>query len=132
MNTFLWLVQAILALEEIAGGAYKIFNFNEMVLPAANMMSRAAWGAVGVFEIVCGLLLIVPAATKRMPGLTPLAAIAIVVESLGLAALYARYSTAMVAANPLVYVLVAAVLAAFIAYGRSALRPIPERTTIAA
>jgi hypothetical protein len=130
MNVLLWIVQAVLALEEIAGGAYKIFNYNEMV-PAAAVaaLSRGAWAGVGAFEIVFGLLLIIPAATKRKPNLTPLAAVGLMLESLALAGVYARYSTALVAANPLVYVLIAAVLAAFVAYGRYSLRPLRARTT---
>lgn len=50
---------------------------------------------VGAIEISCGILLIVPAVAKWMPVLTPLAAAVLALESLGLSALYARYSLAL-------------------------------------
>jgi hypothetical protein len=71
-----------------------------------------------VFEMVCGVLLVVPAATKWMPVLTPLAAAALAVEGLALAVLYARYSLALTATNPLVWVVAMGLMAAVVAYGR--------------
>jgi hypothetical protein len=41
-----------------------------------------------------------------------------------LAVLYAWYSLALTAANPLVWVVVGALIAAFVAYGRNTLRPL--------
>ena len=125
MNVLLWVLQAVLALQSFAGGAYKVFNFDELAkVPAASALSRGGWGAVGGFEMLCAVLLIVPAATKWMPGLTPLAAVALVVESLALAAIYARFSLALAATNPLPYVVAAALIAGFVAYGRYVLRPL--------
>jgi hypothetical protein len=124
MNVLLWVVQVALALLSFAGGAYKIFSFDELAkMPATGALSRGGWGALGVFEMLCAVLLVVPAATKWMPLLTPLAAAALVLESLALAALYARYSLKLTATNPLVWVVVMALMAAFVAYGRYALRP---------
>jgi hypothetical protein len=45
------------------------------------------------------------------------------VESLALAGLYARYSLELTATNPLVWVVLMGLMAAFVAYGRYALRP---------
>jgi hypothetical protein len=59
---------------------------------------------------------------SRGPILTPLAAAALALESLALAVLYARYSLALTAANPLVWVVAGALIAAFVAYGRYTLR----------
>ncbi len=124
MNVLLWILQAALALLSLAGGSYKVFQFDELAkVPAAGALSRGGWGAIGVFEMVCALLLVVPAAVKWIPVLTPLAAAALALESLALAVLYARYSLALTATNPLVYVVVMGLMAAFIAYGRYALRP---------
>ena len=122
MNALLWVLQVALALLCLAGGAYKTFMFDEL----ANQMgalSRGGWGALGVLEMLCGVLLIVPAAAKWMPVLTPLAAAALALESLALAGLYARYSLKLTATNPLVWVVVMGLMAAFVAYGRYALRP---------
>jgi len=123
MNVLLWIVQIALALLSFAGGAYKVFAFQvDPNIPATAALSRGTWSALGVFEVVCAVLLIVPAATKRMPALTPLAAAALALESFGLAAMYARYSLALVATNPLVYVVPMGVFAAFVAVGRYATR----------
>ncbi len=123
MNIVLWVLQIALAFQALAGGAYKLFAFDELAkVPAAGALSRGGWGAIGVLEMVCAVLLVVPAAVKWRPGLTPLAAAVLAVESLALAGLYARYSLALTATNPLVWVVLAAVLAALVAWGRYAPR----------
>ena len=122
MSVFLWVVQVVLALLSFAGGATKVFKFDSLAtMPAMGALSRSAWGALGVFEMVCAVLLIVPAAAKWNPSLTPLAAVALVLESLALAIIYARYSRQLAATNPLVWVVAMALMAAFVAYGRYAL-----------
>jgi hypothetical protein len=119
MNIVLWVLQIVLALLCLAGGAYKLFAFEELArMPATAALARGAWGAIGVFEIVCGVLLIVPAAMKWMPTLTPLAAAALALEGLALAVLYARYSLELTATNPLVWVVAIGLMAALVAYGR--------------
>lgn len=125
MNILLWVLQIVLALFCLAGGSYKIFSFDELAkMPATAALPRGGWGALGVFEMLCGVLLIVPAATKWMPVLTPLAAAALVLESVVLAVVFSRYSLRLAATNPLVWVVGMAVIAAFVAYGRYALRPL--------
>jgi DoxX-like family len=124
MNILLWVLQIALALLSLAGGAYKVFVFDELAkVPAMGALSRGGWGALGVFEMLCAVLLVVPAAAKWMPVLTPLAAAALALESLALAGLYARYSLKLTATNPLVWVVLMGLMAAFVAYGRYALRP---------
>ena len=125
MNIFLWVLQVALALLALAGGAYKVFKFEELAtVPSAGALPRGGWGALGVFEMLCGVLLIVPAAMKWMPLLTPLAAAALALESLALATLYARYSRRVAATNPMVWAVVMALMAAFVVYGRYSLRPV--------
>src|SRR6476660_5570348 len=124
MKVLLWILQIALALLALAGGAYKIFSFDELAkMPATVAFSRGVWGALGVFEILCGVLLVAPALVKRMAALTPSAAAALALESLALAAVYARYSLSVTVTNPLVWVVAMAFMAAFVAYGRYALRP---------
>lgn len=121
MKVVLWIVQAVLALLAFAGGAYKLFSFDELAkMPATAALPRGAWGALGVFEIVCAILLIVPAATNWKPRLTPFAAVALALESVALAVVYARYSVQLAATNPLVWVVVMALMAASVAYARYA------------
>jgi hypothetical protein len=122
MNVVLWVVQLALAFLSFAGGAYKIFMFEELAkMPAIGALPRGGWASLGVFEMLCGVLLVVPAALKWMPALTPLAAAALTLEGLALAALYARYSLELTATNPLVWVVAMGVMAAGVAYGRYAL-----------
>lgn len=123
MNVFLWILQGVLALLYFSGGAYKIFAFDE-VASQLTALSRGAWSVVGVIEVVGAVLLIVPAATKWLPWLTPLAAAVLTLETVGLSLLYARYSLALTATNPLLWSVLMAVLVAFVAYGRFALRPL--------
>jgi hypothetical protein len=125
MNVLLWILQVALAMLSLAGGAYKVFSFDAVAnQPFFGALPRGGWGALGVFEMLCAVLLVVPAAAKWMPILTPLAAAALALESLALAVLYARYSLALTAVNPLVWVVAGALIAAFVAYGRYTLRPL--------
>src|SRR6187431_3036883 len=103
MNILLWVPQLALAFLALAGGGYKILAYEELAkIPANAALGRGGWAALGVFEILCAVLLIVPAVAKWMPALTPLAAAALALESLALAGLYARYSLDLTATNPLV------------------------------
>ena len=123
MNILFWVLQVLLALLLLAGGGFKVVNPND---PAKQIraISPAAWRAIGVFEVLGAVLLIVPSAAKWMPALTPLAAAALALENLALAVVYARHSTKLVAANPLVYVVPIALMAILVGYGRYALSPL--------
>ena len=123
MNVLLWVLQGVLAVLYLSGGAYKTFAFSELAnqMPA---LPHGGWRALGVVEMVGAVLLIVPAVTKWMPALTPLAAAVLAVETVALAVIYARYSRDVAISNPLVWSVVMAVLVAFVAYGRYALRPV--------
>jgi hypothetical protein len=123
MNIALWVLQAVLALLNFSGGAYKLSSFDE-VAKQMSEVPRGVWSALGVIEILGALLLIAPSLTRWKPGLTPLAAAVLALEGLGLAVLYARYSTALAASNPMPWAIVMALLAAFVAYGRYKLAPI--------
>src|SRR5256884_5668028 len=123
MNALLWVLQVALALLYLAGGAYKTFKFDELA-NQVRALPRRGWRAFGVLEMVCAVLLVVPAAAKWIPVLTPLAAAALALETLALAGLYARYSLKLAATNPMVWAVVMGLLAAFVAYGRYVLRPL--------
>ena len=122
MNALLWIFQAALALLYLSGGAYKVFSFDELA-NQLSALSRGGWRALGMLEILGGVLLIIPAAVRWMPLLTPLAAAVLAVETLALAGLYAQYSLKVAATNPLVWSVIMGLLAVFVAYGRFALRP---------
>ncbi|MET0287664.1 MAG: DoxX family protein [Polyangiales bacterium] len=119
MNVLFWVLQATLALLYLSGGAYKVFAFDDMATQL-SALPRGGWSALGVVEMVGALLLILPWALKWQPTLTPLAAAVLTVETLALAGLYASYSLELAPTNPLIWALVMAALAGFVAYGRYA------------
>src|SRR5436309_6597462 len=116
MNVLLWVLQIALALLYLSGGAYKLLEFDALATHL-RALPRGGWRALGVLEMVGAVLALVPA-------VTPLAAAALALETLALAGLYARYSLKLAATNPMVWAVVMALLAAFVAYGRYAfIRP---------
>ena len=114
MNILLWVLQIVLAWFCIAGGFYQMFKVDELKKVAASMraLPRGLWAFLGAFSFLCGLGLLFPA-------LTPLAAAAVAVESVFLSVLYIYFGDF----SPLFYSVAMAVIAAFIAYGRFALKP---------
>jgi hypothetical protein len=122
MNILLWVLQVALALLYLAGGGFKAFNPDD-VARQVTALPPGAWRALGVFEVLGAVLLIVPAAAKWMPVLTPLAAGALALETLALAAVYARYSRKLAATNPLVFAVPMGLMAVLVAYGRYSLSP---------
>lgn len=117
MNIVLWVLQVVLALLYLAGGAFKALNPAD-VARQITALPNAAWRALGVFEVLGAILLIVPLAANWMPQLTALAAAALALETLALAALYASYSLKLAATNPLVFAVPMALLAVLVAWGR--------------
>lgn len=123
MNIVLWIVQGVLALLCLSGGAFKAFNPGDLA-GQFHTLPPGAWRALGGFEVVGGVLLILPAALGWMPALTPLAAALIAIEALALGGLYGSHSLQLTAANPLVWSVAIGVMGAVVAYGRYSLQPI--------
>lgn len=110
MNIVLWILQVLLAVLCLSGGGFKAAKPADLV-KGTRVLSESGWRTIGVLEMLLGVLVIVPAAT-------PLAAALIAVGNLLLSAIYARISVKLVAANPLVWSVPIALLAAFVAWGR--------------
>lgn len=123
MNVLLWVSQTILGLLCLAGGYFKVSQFETLTrqFPA---IPQDGWRAFGMLEMLGAVLLIVPAAIKWMPALTPLAASVLAVEALALSVVYAQYSLKLTAQNPLIFSVIMTVMAGFVAYGRFALEPL--------
>jgi len=81
---------------------------------------REVWTCIGIFEALCALALVIPAATGKFPILTPVAAACLAVEGILFAGLHYSYAEH----SPMAFSLVLTALAAFVAYGRFALKPI--------
>jgi len=118
MNILLWTLQIILAALSLAGGAVNVLFYDRIAGPphldSGAALPHAAWVAIGTFEILCALGLLLPAVTRRWRPAAPIAATCLAVEALLLAGLHALYAEMGSAA---VSVILAA-LAAFVAYGR--------------
>ena len=122
MNILLWVLQVALALLCISGGAFQIFKIDELSTTVAAMreLPHGLWAFLGGFGCLTGLCLLVPGAINVLPILTPIAAVAIAAQSILIAGFYVHYGDS----PPLPYVIVMALMAAFIAYGRFALSPL--------
>ena len=122
MNILLWVLQVLAALVYGASGVMKVFMFDEVSqgVPSFGALPREAWMALGILELVCTVGLIVPAAFRWRPALTVAAATALALESLVFIGVHARYGEV----TPIIMSGVLGLLMAFIAYGRTALKPI--------
>jgi uncharacterized membrane protein YphA (DoxX/SURF4 family) len=119
MTYALWIVQALLALVFLFAGGMKL------VLPLEKMagpIELPGWllRFIGVCEVLGALGLILPSVLRIRPGLTPLAALGLVIIMIGATAL--TLSAGVVGAA--VISLIVGVLAVFVAYGRWRLVPL--------
>jgi len=126
LHIALWVLQVLIGLSFMAAGGMKAFT------PAADLMKAMPWVEnvgialprfIGISELAGGLGLILPAATRIKPGLTPLAAAGLtVVMVLAVFFHISRGEYPMLGAP-----VVLGGLCAFIAWGRSRKAPIPPR-----
>jgi putative oxidoreductase len=127
----LWVFQVLLALLFIfAGGMKLVTPYEEMAKQMANgpvVFSEPFLKFIGLAELLGGLGLILPSALRIKPGLTPLAAAGLVIIMIGATVISLKMGFS-VALMPLV----TGILAAFVAYGRWKLAPIPDRSQTAA
>jgi VIT1/CCC1 family predicted Fe2+/Mn2+ transporter len=119
MNIVLWVIQAALAFLYLAGGGFKIFK-PDALAGHFRGLSPNVWRALGLIEVVGGVLLVLPAKVTGMPALTGMVAAVLAVETLGIAAAYGAKSVKFVAANPFPWNLIMGLLVAFVAWGRYA------------
>ena len=126
LHVGLWVVQGLLGAMFLAVGAMKATQ------PIAVLVDTLGWPAavppalvrvIGVAEFLGGLGLILPAATRIKPMLTPLAAVGL--ATVLLFATMFHISRGELGALPLPLVLGA--VAAFVAWGRAAKAPIAPR-----
>jgi len=120
----LWVVQVLLALVFGLSGAMKL------AIPYAELLTQGAWVErvpeglikfIGVAELSGALGLILPAATRIKPFLTPLAAAGFVVVMALASALHLSLG------QPPIAQVILGGLAAFVAWGRSRKAPIKSR-----
>ncbi len=123
MNILLWVLQALLALHTIVGAVWKFSHSPEQTMPSLSTIPSGVWLAMSVIEILSGVALVIPALSKPLGFLVPIAAVCIAIEMLFLCGVHI-YSGNFANYGPMIYWLVVAALCAFIAYGRFALNSI--------
>jgi hypothetical protein len=113
MNLLLWILQALLAFYNLMGAGYMMTHYQALAKPwVLSALPKPVWIAYGVLEILFALGLFLP---KLVPG----AAIGMAVLILLGIALFAQYT----GFPGLFWALIPAILLAFVAYGRIALKP---------
>jgi uncharacterized membrane protein YphA (DoxX/SURF4 family) len=126
LHVVLWIVQCLLGVMFLAVGAMKVTQ------PIASLANAMGWPAevpvalvrfIGVAEFLGGLALILPAATRIKPMLTPLAGVGLATAMLFATTFHISHGEFGAVAAPLVL----GCLAAFVAWGRVAKAPIEPR-----
>lgn len=120
MHVILWILQILLALHTAVGAVWKFFNPTQMV-PSLSAIPQGVWLGMGVVELFLSLGLILPAFSKPLAFLAPVAALFIAGEMLLFCALNLASGTGDY--SSIVYWLTVTAVCAFIAYGRFVLRP---------
>lgn len=120
MNIVLWVLQALLAVHTAIGGVWKFSN-SEQSVPSLGAIPHGVWLAMGGLELILAVCLILPAFSRSLAILAPVAAVLIAAEMLLFSGLHLRSGDAN--HGEMIYWLVVAAICAFIAYGRLVLRP---------
>ena len=122
----LWVVQGLLALTFVGAGIWK------MATPIPRLATMIPWAGqvppgllytTAVFDILGGVGVLLPSATRIKPGLTVVAALGCV--ALQAAAIVFHFSRGEAANTPFNFLLVA--LSLFVAWGRHSRAPIAPR-----
>ena len=121
MTYALWVLQVLLGLLFVFAGGSKL------VMPIEEMTKEVAmpgWflRGIGVCELLGGLGLILPGLFRIRTGLTPLAAAGLVIIMIGATVVTVMYMGVGMGLVPFIV----GVLAAFVAYGRWRVAPLPS------
>ncbi len=116
MNIFLWTLQILMALHTLMGAVWKFSNSVENTMPSLNAIPNGVWLAMGGFEILLSIALVIPLIHRPLAFLVPVAALCIAAEMLIFTALH--YFSGDSTFGPIIYWTVVAVICGFIVYGR--------------
>jgi hypothetical protein len=112
MNILLWILQVLLALWNLTGGVYTLSHYDQLRSPLAANLPGFVWVALSVLQILFSVGLV-------LPKVSPVAAVYLAVNSLLGCVLCAQY-----AGFPgMLWGVIPALVALFIAYGRTKLKP---------
>lgn len=118
MNIVLWIIQVLLTLLFLLGGVTKF------TMPIDEMVKQSGLSAlllrfIGICELLGALGLILPGLLRIRTGLTPLAALGLLIIMIGATVITLKSAGLAMALTPLV----TGLLCAFVAYGRWKLAP---------
>lgn len=122
MNILFWVLQVLLALHTAIGAIWKFSKSPFETMPSLKAIPAGVWLTMAVIELLCSAGLVLPALSKPLAVLAPIAAILIAAEMLVLWGVH--LSSGATDYGPMIYWLVVAAISAFIAYGRLVLNPI--------
>jgi uncharacterized membrane protein YphA (DoxX/SURF4 family) len=123
MNVLLWILQVLLSVAFLLHGWLYLSPPPEMLELLNALLPTWFRVFIGVAEIAAAVGLVLPAATRILPKLTPAAAAGLMIVTLGAFVLHVtRHETGPAVTTALLFA-----LAAFVAYGRWKLRPISPR-----
>jgi len=122
VNIFLWVLQVLLTLHTLAGAVWKFKNTAEQTMPSLKAIPPLVWQGLGVFEILCALVLVVPFFYQPISSLVPISAIGIGAVMLVYCVLHVLSGSTSY--SPMIYWGVVAAVCVFIAYGRWVLAPL--------
>jgi uncharacterized membrane protein YphA (DoxX/SURF4 family) len=131
MNIALWIVQILLALAFLMAGSAKATQSKEKLLERGMKyvedFSLNTVRLIGALELAGAIGLVLPALTRILPWLTPLAAVGLALAMIGAALTHLRRSEySAITINTILFA-----LAAFVAYGRFVLIPLYTSQLIA-
>jgi uncharacterized membrane protein YphA (DoxX/SURF4 family) len=128
MRIVLWILQVLLAVAFVLHGWLFLFPPAEMVEAMNASIPPALRMFIGVAEWLAAIGLIVPAATRILPWLTPLAAAGLMIITGSATVLHlTRGETSSAISTAILFV-----LAAFVAYMRWKVAPIAPRNALPA
>jgi hypothetical protein len=115
MNILLWVLQIALALYYLMGGIWIVSKIPAVWL---KLLPKPAWMALGLLQILFALGLVLPGVIGMSPKLTSIAAVGVIIETVFVAVLTKpKFQGAL-------WVIVPALLALVVAYGRVVLQPV--------
>ncbi len=128
MNYALWIIQVLLALLFLFAGGSKLVMSIEVMQELARQSGQTPLPGlllrfIGLAELLGGLGLLLPSLLRIRPGLTPLAALGLLIIMIGAAVITLMSGTIGSAIFPIIVVL----LLLFVAYGRWRIAPIKSR-----
>jgi uncharacterized membrane protein YphA (DoxX/SURF4 family) len=115
VNIVLWILQILIALLFLFSGGVKLVGpLDQFVKGMPPWLTPDFLRFIGVCEVAGGLGLILPRLLRIKPGLTPLAAVALIGIMIGATVVTATFASPAQAVFPAIV----GIMLAFIAYGR--------------